>query len=326
LAATGLEQAPVVGLHVPPVWHWSAAAQVTGFDPVQTPATHASVCVHAFPSLQVVPSVAVGFEQSPVLGAQTPATWHWSDAAQATGFEPVHRPVTHVSVWVHALPSLQLVPLVATGFEHVPVVGLHVPTVWHWSDAVQVTGFDPTQAPAWQVSVCVHALPSLHAVPLLTGVCVQAPAEQASAVQGLPSSQEPGHEGLPTRDPNPSWQVTVAPEFMTICAAASAPVNFEVLTVTSALVARNSASTWAPEFRLIPAVLSKYITSAFAVSPDPAAGPAYEPLLKLADPVTERVVAALTESVAPLFSVRDEKTYVPPVSESVAPEFTMTLP
>jgi hypothetical protein len=28
-----------------------------------------------------------------------------------------------------------------------------------------VTGFEPTHAPAWQLSICVQALPSLHAVP-----------------------------------------------------------------------------------------------------------------------------------------------------------------
>jgi len=30
---------------------------------------------------------------------------------------------------------------------------------------VQITGFDPEQVPPWQVSVCVQAFPSLHAVP-----------------------------------------------------------------------------------------------------------------------------------------------------------------
>jgi hypothetical protein len=31
--------------------------------------------------------------------------------------------------------------------------------------AVQTTGFDPVQTPAWQVSVRVQALPSLHGLP-----------------------------------------------------------------------------------------------------------------------------------------------------------------
>jgi hypothetical protein len=35
---------------------------------------------------------------------------------------------------------------------------------------VQVTGFVPLQTPAWQVSVCVQALPSLQVEPLVTFV------------------------------------------------------------------------------------------------------------------------------------------------------------
>jgi hypothetical protein len=62
------------------------------------------------------------------------------------------------------------------------------------------------------------------------------------------------------------------------------------------------------------------------VSPDPDAGPVNDPLLKLADPVTERVVAASTASVEPLFIVSEEKTYAPPVNESVALELTVTAP
>jgi hypothetical protein len=36
------------------------------------PFWHSSVVVHALPSLQVVPFVAVGFEQTPVLVLQVP--------------------------------------------------------------------------------------------------------------------------------------------------------------------------------------------------------------------------------------------------------------
>ena len=32
---------------------------------------------------------------------------------------------------------------------------------------MQVIGFDPVQVPAWQASVCVHALLSLQAVPFI---------------------------------------------------------------------------------------------------------------------------------------------------------------
>jgi hypothetical protein len=70
---TGFEQTPVDGLHVPAVWHWSGAGQTTGRVPVQVPPSHVSVCVHAFPSSQSVPSARGGFEHAPVPGSQVPA-------------------------------------------------------------------------------------------------------------------------------------------------------------------------------------------------------------------------------------------------------------
>jgi hypothetical protein len=84
---------------------------------------------------------------------------------QTTGFEPLQVPDWQVSVWVQASPSLQAVPFAAFGFVHTPVPGLQTPATWHWSLAVQTTGFEPLQAPDWQVSVWVHASPSLQAVP-----------------------------------------------------------------------------------------------------------------------------------------------------------------
>jgi hypothetical protein len=60
---------------------------------------------------------------------------------------------------------LQEVPFDTTGLLQTPVEGLQVPTLWHWSLTEQVTGFAPMQAPAWHVSVCVQALPSLQEVP-----------------------------------------------------------------------------------------------------------------------------------------------------------------
>ena len=52
----------------------------------------------------------------------------------------------------------------------------------------------------------------------------------------------------------------------------------------------------------------KYISSAFAVSPEPGAGPVEEPLPNHDEPVTEIVVGAATASVPPLFMVSEEKT------------------
>jgi len=71
---------------------------MTGFDPEQVPAWQLSLCVQAFPSLQLVPSGSAGFEQAPVAGLQLPAEWHWSDAVQITGFEPMHFPAWQVSL------------------------------------------------------------------------------------------------------------------------------------------------------------------------------------------------------------------------------------
>ncbi len=83
-----------------------------------------------------------------------------------TGSAPVQVPVWQVSVWVQALPSLQAVPLGLVGYWHRPVLGLHVPAVWHWSGAAQVTVVPGVQTFHWQVSPLVQALPSLQAVPL----------------------------------------------------------------------------------------------------------------------------------------------------------------
>jgi hypothetical protein len=165
-AAAGLEQAPVLGLHVPAVWQESLAAQTTRFEPVHTPDSHESFWVQAFPSLQFVPLASVGFEQVPLARSQVPAAWQAPLATQVTGFDPVHTPFSQVSVCVHAFPSLHVVPFAAGGVEHAPVAGLQVPATWQVSSAAQVTGSDPVQAPLWHVSLCVQALPSLQVVPL----------------------------------------------------------------------------------------------------------------------------------------------------------------
>jgi hypothetical protein len=131
LGAAGLTQMPLAGLQMPATWHWSGETQITGLAPMQVPAWHVSVCVHALPSLHALPSGETVVEQAPVEGLQKPASWHWSPAAHTTGLAPVQVPAWHVSVCVHALPSLHDVPLAATGFEQTPVPGLHVPATWH---------------------------------------------------------------------------------------------------------------------------------------------------------------------------------------------------
>ena len=98
---------------------------------MQVPLSQASLCVQAFPSLHVVPSGRVGFEHIPVAGSHVPAAWHWSWAVHVTGLLPVQVPLSQVSVWVHAFPSVHAVPSGTGGFEHVPVAGSQVPSAWH---------------------------------------------------------------------------------------------------------------------------------------------------------------------------------------------------
>ena len=162
---TGFEHVPVAVLHVPGRWHWSLAVQVTGLDPVHVPDWQVSVCVQGFPSSQIVPFAFAGLEHAPVAGSHAPAEWHESLAVQETGFDPVHVPDWQVSVWVQAFPSLHDEPFALGGLEQEPVAGLQAPASWHWSLAVQVIPFDPVHVPDWQVSDCVHGLPSSQVVP-----------------------------------------------------------------------------------------------------------------------------------------------------------------
>ena len=61
---------------------------------------------------------------------QVPAWWHWSGAAQVKAVPP-HVPPVQTSFLVQAFPSSHAVPSAAAGFEHMPLVGSHVPATWH---------------------------------------------------------------------------------------------------------------------------------------------------------------------------------------------------
>ena len=105
---------------------------------------------------------------------------HWdrdrmiAEGEKTTGLLPVHAPLRHVSIWVQALPSSHDVPSASGGWMHAPLAGSHR-DAWQAAGAGQTTGAPPTQAPAWQTSVCVHALPSSQALPSSFGCTVQAP-------------------------------------------------------------------------------------------------------------------------------------------------------
>ena len=84
--------------------------------------------MQTLPSLHDVPSAKTGFEHTPLAGLHTPTEWHWSNAVHVTVVPPVQTPAVQVSELVQAFPSLHVVPLASTGFEHAPVDGLQIPT------------------------------------------------------------------------------------------------------------------------------------------------------------------------------------------------------
>src|SRR5207248_515796 len=206
-ALAGLLQVPVAGSQVPAVWHWSEAVHTTGFAPTQVPAWQVSVCVQALASSQPVPLGLAGLLQAPDAGLQVAAVGDWSAAGHTTGFAPRQAPAWQVSLCVHALASLQLVPLGLAGLLQAPDAGLQTPAVWHWSAAVHTTGFAPTQAPAWQVSLCVHALASLQLVPLGLAGLLQAP-DAGSQVPAVWHWSAAVHTTGFAPTQAPAWQVS----------------------------------------------------------------------------------------------------------------------
>ena len=147
-AAAGFEQTPVAGLQSRRPWHWSAAAHVTGFDPVHTPAWQVSVCVQALPSLQAVPLARSGSSTPGGRVARPGRVALVGRRAGRRGSAPVQTPAWHVSVWVQALPSLHAVPLLAAGFEQAPVDGSHVLAPWHAPAAAHVRRCTPSRTRA----------------------------------------------------------------------------------------------------------------------------------------------------------------------------------
>jgi hypothetical protein len=94
---------------------------------------------------------------------------------QAFAAPPVQMPTRHASPAVQAFPSLQVLPSVLTGFEHIPVVASQVPALWHWSLALQSFAVPPVQAPARHASPVVQAFASLQTAPSAAFGFVHAP-------------------------------------------------------------------------------------------------------------------------------------------------------
>jgi hypothetical protein len=172
-----------------------------GADPlVQLPATQVSAPLQALPSEHDVPSIT--FEC-----AQPEAGSHVSFVQGLLSLQFGAVPLAQVPPWqvstpLQALPSEHDVPLVTAVFLQ--------PVVWSQESAVhgllslQFGAVPDAHDPAWQVSAPLHALPSEHDVPSITGVFLQPVAEsQASLVHGVLSLQ---FGAVPfTQDPD--WHV-----------------------------------------------------------------------------------------------------------------------
>ncbi len=102
---------------------------------------------------------------------------------------PPHVPALQASLTVHALPSLQVVPVAALAKPQAPLTGSQVSMVQGLL-SVQLTTL-PTHVPLWQASGLVQGLPSSQVVPLGAVPCEQAPVVglQVSVVQALLSLQ-----------------------------------------------------------------------------------------------------------------------------------------
>jgi hypothetical protein len=180
---------PVAGRHISVVQALPSLHN-GGAPPAQLPAEHMSVVVQAFPSVQA--DTLFTYSQ-PVAGLQESSV-QTLPSLQTGGGPLTQTPAEHVSPVVHAFPSLHGSLLFV---NTQPVVGLHVSVVQRIPSS-QTSGAPPAQAPPAQVSLVVHASPSLHGLALFT---LRQPksGSQLSSVQTFPSTQLGA--GPPTHTP-----------------------------------------------------------------------------------------------------------------------------
>jgi hypothetical protein len=149
----------VAGLHESSV-HTFPSLQFSGGPPAHAPPEHASFVVQALPSLHG--ALLLTYTQ-PEAGLQESSVQRLP-SSQVRGGPPMHVPPEHVSPVVHTLPSLHEA-LLLTYTQ--PVAGLQESSVQTLA-SLQFSGGPPAQVPPEHVSVVVQALPSLHALLLLT--------------------------------------------------------------------------------------------------------------------------------------------------------------
>jgi hypothetical protein len=132
-----LTQAPSLARQAPSLQMSPAAEQSFGV-PWHAPSWQTSSLVHGSPSSQLVPLALAGLVHLPVVGSQTPASWHWSCAVQTIVASLTHRPFSH------ARQPPQLLPWQA-----------HCPSAWQSRPSPQVS-------PTWSGSGSQVVVVSLH--------------------------------------------------------------------------------------------------------------------------------------------------------------------
>ena len=172
--------------------------QFGGGPPTHTPPEQKSGVVHALPSLH---AALLLLKTQPSPGSHVSVV-HTLPSLHTGAAPPTHAPLEQASFVVQALPSLQAATL--STFSQ-PVAGLQKSSV-QTLPSLQLGGGPPTHEPKAQVSLVVHALPSLHVTVLLANT--QTPLWQESVVHTLLSlhwlawlhSMQPGI-GVPTHVP-----------------------------------------------------------------------------------------------------------------------------
>ena len=153
-----------------------------------------------------------GLEQTPAV--HVPAVWHTSEAEQVTAVPGVHVPAWQVLGKQASVE--QSVLLAFAGLEQTPAV--HVPAVWHTSEAEQVTAVPGVHVPAWQVlgkqasveQFVLLAFAGLEQFPVpgshVPAVWHTSEAEQVTAVPGV---QTPAWQVSPVVQEFPSLHVVL---------------------------------------------------------------------------------------------------------------------
>jgi hypothetical protein len=178
--------------------HGLPSLQLSGVPVVQVPFRQVSAPLHTVPSAHDVPFVTAVCWQ-PRTGSQVSVV-HGLPSSQLSGAPLTHSPPWHVSPPLQTVASPHDVPFVTARFTQ-PEIALQVSVVQGLL-SLQLSAVPAVHTPPWHVSLPLHTLESLHAVPFVTGVCRQPrTGSQVSTVHTVPSSQLGGIPGVHT----PLW-------------------------------------------------------------------------------------------------------------------------